>query len=511
MKSFNLVGVLCAVTNAFVIPTLPTSKGPALSKGLIPRAGGHTPPGGHSGEHHVATPPGYRTSEHGDGTSPPRYDNEDYIQDVKNHKGPTWWKGGAYKLDKAAEKGKSGVWVDLKNRVVKIFYGDDMKYHASSLDYFHKVNPGIENNHFQVPTGEAAKEQDKIKADHREEAFRAIGEQKGMTGDEKNFASLWHHGEITTLMLVPHSESQFEGAMVHTATSEARKDPDNPFTIQLVLNWDKESTFRAAPLRGKPDIDGYADPKVIAEHGSADSRAPSELSVNVGSPASHDDASSSTLSDINEDLLPPNAKRALLDMIKRYDTIGEVQHDGEHSGGDGSTENQKDEYQGYLTGYNQVQAKVINTIIPHLTEMVKGSTYSGVNDAALSIYADLTFSNVRVEGAFRYGSHFFDQIEQVYRADLDKSDAPKEYKDKAWNHILAVHQVLIAKYNKAWKASLDDLKKDDDLWGSILTLADWLSAANKDVIPKDQLEVDQDTKQFDFLLPGPDGKYKQPQ
>ena len=191
-------------------------------------------------------------------------------------------------------------------------------------------------------------------------------------------------------------------------------------------------------------------PKTINRVSSVDEGIPPELNIQFFRSEDPDDASTFGLEMLSiDDHAASKLKRSIILAKRDEDPIYHIQDDTQDTDDDGSdsdsTQDYVEEYKQYLAVFDGLQAKVINIILPILKEMLKHSTYEGVYDAALSIHSDITFSSVVVQGPFKYGTNNFDVIGAGMKESLDKVDTPQEERDQAWNQILAVHFVLIAK------------------------------------------------------------------
>ena len=140
--------------------------------------------------------------------------------------------------------------------------------------------------------------------------------------------------------------------------------------------------------------------------------------------------------------------------------------------------------------------------------MVRGSTAFIVYEAALSIYSDLTFSPIRMKSPFSWGSNFLHLIEDEARKALDADESlTPEQREQKYFLVLAIDAIVIAKYVKAWAASVAALE-EADLMEALPKISEVLAIGAKrpELVPESEKEVDETVlEEVRFLLPKKDG------
>ena len=405
-----------------------------------------------------------------------------------------------YHLTEVPRRGDTGIYLDKNSETIQIYYGDKMAQHASHIEYHYKAFPRANRRFWPTAKDKAGKE---TKDKNRSRAMKGVKAKIDKARDEKKFASTLNEqgssDDQETVMSCSRLESNIEGSLKSAADKIHEKGIDG-----VGKGWrmepidhrsDDKHDVQGVVMKGYPDVEGFENPQQYT-------LTPKRKDRYVD-PADQQDPADYYLSNQISSLdIGKGKQRQRRENI--VDDVATTQGDPEHAESEGE---ESEDFKNYLTPFEEAQKKAVKIVTPILHDMVAGSTASQIYDAALSIYADLTYYPVSVIGPFHNGENDLDDREEQYKEDLDgNKDLKPEDRTGSYDNLLAFNGVLILKYERAWKKATEALDKDQ-LREEMPNLAGFLDVANEKAIPKEQLEVNKDFKEIDFLLPDKDGNY----
>ena len=399
--------------------------------------------------------------------------------------------------------GGTGIYLDKDSQTIKIYYGDNMAEHGSHIDYHYKAFPNA--NRRLLPTTKD-KEGKAHKKENRDRAMKSVKSRADRARDEKKYAStVTEQGssdDQETVMGCSLLESIREGTLKGAADRIHKDGVDG-----VGVGWRIEPIDHRSPLtkdvkgdllKGLEGIEGYDTPKAKILTPKAKGHKGKFVDPN-----DKEDPADFALAGSASDIKGKGKQRQRRENI--VDDVATTQGDPEHAESEGD---QTDDFNNYLSPFQEAQKKASNIVTPILHDMVAGSTASEVFDAALSIYAELTYYPISVIGSpFHAGENTLDDSEDTYSKTLDANkDLKPEDKTDLNDNLLAFNNVLILKYERAWKKATEALDKEG-LREEMPNLAGFLDVENEKAVPKEYLEPQKEYKEIDFLLPDKDGNY----